>query len=70
MTFYVGVNSTIKCDVGGTPVPSVTWEGVNGTSLDENMVVSDVMGRNLPFSLPFGGAAVGVCQQASKLMKT
>ena len=42
MNYYVGMNSTIKCDVGGEPIPVVTWEGENGTSLDDNMVVSVV----------------------------
>jgi len=44
VNYYVGMNSTIKCDVGGEPIPVVTWEGENGTSLDDNMVVE---GNNL-----------------------
>ena len=36
---YVGTNSTIRCDVGGTPLPKVTWEGVNGSTIANNMKV-------------------------------
>nr|CAB3254668.1 basement membrane-specific heparan sulfate proteoglycan core protein-like [Phallusia mammillata] len=41
VTAYVGTNSTTTCYIGGTPMPTMTWEREDGLPLDENIVVKD-----------------------------